>query len=57
MAILRIVQPPMLTAEVYDALNARMGVDEEPPEGLLMNCAPAPSATVYELHYLVRPRV
>jgi hypothetical protein len=99
MAILRIVQPPMLTAEVYDAVNARMGIDGEPPEGLLMHSAgvvdgtwqivdvweseeharrfdserltpaiggvvgsagagpppPAPSATIYELHHLVRP--
>jgi hypothetical protein len=38
-AILRIVQPPMLTAEVYDAVNAEMDVDGQPPEGLLMHSA------------------
>jgi hypothetical protein len=38
-AILRIVQPPMLTAEVYDAVNAKMGVDGHQPDGLLMHSA------------------
>jgi hypothetical protein len=28
MAIIRITRPPMLTAEVYEAVNARAGVNE-----------------------------
>ena len=39
MAIIRIVRPPMVTAEVYDAVNAKAGVDEQPPEGLLLHTA------------------
>ncbi|HWX97169.1 MAG TPA: hypothetical protein VNZ01_10000 [Solirubrobacteraceae bacterium] len=39
MAIIRIVRPPMLTAEVYDAVNAKAGVDGNPPDGLLMHTA------------------
>ena len=39
MAILRIMQPPMLTAEMYDAVNAKMGVDGQQPDGLLMQSA------------------
>jgi len=39
MAILRINTPPMLTAEIYDAVNVKAGVDRDPPEGLLMHCA------------------
>jgi hypothetical protein len=39
MAVLRIVQPPMLTPEVYDAVNAAAKVEENPPEGLLMHTA------------------
>jgi hypothetical protein len=39
MAIIRITRPPMITAEVYDAVNAKAGVDESPPEGLLMHSA------------------
>jgi hypothetical protein len=39
MAIIRIIRPPMLTAEVYDAVNAKAGVSENPPEGLLMHTA------------------
>jgi hypothetical protein len=39
MAIIRIVRPPMLTAELYDAVNEKAGVEESPPEGLLMHTA------------------
>lgn len=39
MAFIRISRPPMLTAEVYDAVNAKSGVDENPPEGMLVHCA------------------
>lgn len=38
-AIIRITQPPMLDRETYDAVNAKVGVDENPPEGLLMHSA------------------
>jgi hypothetical protein len=39
MPIIRINTPPMLTSDIYDAVNAKAGVDEKPPEGLLMHCA------------------
>jgi hypothetical protein len=39
MAIVRITRPPMVTAEIYDAVNAKAGVDENPPEGLLVHTA------------------
>jgi hypothetical protein len=39
MAIIRIIRPPMLTADVYEAVNARAGVDENPPDGLLIHTA------------------
>jgi hypothetical protein len=39
MAILRIVQPPMVTKELYDAVNAHMSVHATPPEGLIMHSA------------------
>jgi hypothetical protein len=39
MAIIRIVRPPMLTAELYDAVNEKAGVGENLPEGLLMHTA------------------
>jgi hypothetical protein len=39
MAVLRIVQPPMVTPEVYDAVNAAAKVEESPPEGLLVHTA------------------
>ncbi|HEY5261901.1 MAG TPA: hypothetical protein VIJ33_07285 [Solirubrobacteraceae bacterium] len=41
MAILRIARPPMLTAEMYDAIQAKLGADENPPDGLLMHSAGA----------------
>ena len=39
MAIVRIVQPPNVTADVYDKVNAEMGVADDPPAGLLFHCA------------------
>jgi hypothetical protein len=39
MAILRIVQPPMVTKETYDAVNAHMSVHATPPEGLIIHSA------------------
>ncbi len=39
MAIIRITRPPMLTAEMYDATQARLNVEKNPPEGLLMHSA------------------
>jgi hypothetical protein len=39
MAVIRIVRPPMVTPETYDQVNATMGVEQDPPEGLLMHCA------------------
>ncbi|HEV7585017.1 MAG TPA: hypothetical protein VGO14_04480 [Solirubrobacteraceae bacterium] len=39
MAIVRITRPPMVTAEIYDAVNAKAGVNENPPEGLLVHTA------------------
>jgi hypothetical protein len=39
MPIIRIVRPPMVTAELYDAVNEKAGVNENPPDGLLMHTA------------------
>ena len=39
MAIIRIVQPPGVTPEMYDAVNSRKGVRESPPEGLILHTA------------------
>ncbi len=39
MAVIRIATPPQLTAEVYDAVNAKAGVNSDPPAGLLAHCA------------------
>ena len=39
MAVIRITQPPGVTPEMYDAVNAKMAVDENPPEGLIMHSA------------------
>jgi hypothetical protein len=39
MAIVRIVRPPMVTAEIYDAVNAKAGVAEDPPDGLILHTA------------------
>jgi hypothetical protein len=38
MAIIRIVRPP-ITAEIYDAVNEKAGVADNPPEGLIMHTA------------------
>lgn len=39
MAIIRITRPPMLTADMYDATQARLDAEKNPPEGLLMHSA------------------
>ena len=39
MAVIRIVQPPMVTKEMYDEVNARMDIDSTPPDGLIMHSA------------------
>jgi hypothetical protein len=39
MAYIRIFQPPDVTPEIYDRVNAEAGVDANPPAGLLFHCA------------------
>ena len=39
MAYIRIFNPPNVTADVYDRVNAETGVDRDPPAGLLFHCA------------------
>jgi hypothetical protein len=39
MAFIRIVQPPNVTADVYDRVTAELGVDVNPPPGMLLHCA------------------
>lgn len=39
MAIVRIVQPPMITTEIYDQVNEKMGIQDSPPDGLLVHTA------------------
>ena len=39
MAFIRIVQPPNVTADVYDKVNAELRVEGDPPPGLLLHCA------------------
>ncbi len=39
MAFMRIVRPPQVTARDYDAVNAEIGVEGNPPPGLLLHCA------------------
>lgn len=39
MTVIRISQPPGVTPDMYDAVNAAMGVDEDPPDGLLIHAA------------------
>ena len=39
MAIIRLIQPPGMTREAYDAIDAKVGVEPDPPEGLIMHCA------------------
>jgi hypothetical protein len=38
-AFIRIVQPPNVTADSYEKVNAQLGVDSDPPAGLLLHCA------------------
>jgi len=39
MAYVRIFNPPNVTADVYDRVNAAAGVESDPPAGLLFHCA------------------
>jgi hypothetical protein len=39
MAFIRILQPPNATPQTYEAVNAEVGVEGEPPPGLLLHCA------------------
>ena len=39
MAYVRIIQPPNVTADVYDRVTAEAGADSDPPAGLLFHCA------------------
>jgi hypothetical protein len=39
MAFIRTRRPPNVTAETYDKVNAEMGVENDPPVGLLFHCA------------------
>jgi len=39
MAIIRIVRPPMVNAEIYDRVNEAAGTDQQLPEGLIMHTA------------------
>jgi hypothetical protein len=39
MAFIRIVQPPNVTADVYERVNAELGVDGDRPPGMLLHCA------------------
>jgi hypothetical protein len=39
MAIVRIVQPQMITTEIYDQVNAKMGIEDSPPDGLIVHTA------------------
>jgi hypothetical protein len=39
MAFIRITQPPNVTAETYDSVNKELGVDSDPPAGMLLHCA------------------
>ena len=38
MAYVRIIQPPNVTADVYDRVTAEAGADSDPPAGLLFHC-------------------
>jgi hypothetical protein len=39
MTYMRIVRPPMVTPEIYDAVNDKLGVLSDPPDGLIMHAA------------------
>jgi hypothetical protein len=38
-AVIRLIQPPGMTREAYDAVDMKVGVEADPPEGLIMHCA------------------
>lgn len=38
MAIVRIIQPPV-AQDMYDAVSAKLDVESNPPDGLVMHCA------------------
>jgi hypothetical protein len=39
MAIVRIIQPPGITKEMYDAVGEKVDVDGNPPDGLILHTA------------------
>jgi hypothetical protein len=39
MAIVSIIQPPGGGREMYEAIAAKMNVDGDPPDGLILHCA------------------
>lgn len=39
MAIVKIIQPPGLAPEMYDAVSAKVNVKGNPPDGLVMHSA------------------
>jgi hypothetical protein len=39
MAFIRITQPPNVTADTYEKVNAELRVEGDPPSGLLLHCA------------------
>jgi hypothetical protein len=39
MAFMRIARPPNVTADTYEKVNAELGMDGDPPEGLLLHSA------------------
>jgi hypothetical protein len=39
MAIIRIIRPPMVTADIYEAVNRKMNVHEDAPDGLISHAA------------------
>jgi hypothetical protein len=38
-AIIRLIQPAGMTRDAYDAVDIEVGVEADPPEGLIMHCA------------------
>jgi hypothetical protein len=39
MAIIRIIRPPMVSADTYEAVNERLGIDGNVPDGLIAHAA------------------
>lgn len=39
MAIVRIIQPPGTTREMYDAVGEKLRIDDDPPAGLIVHTA------------------